>query len=101
MALLKDKSHYVRSKTAGPFWVTIDIFFNNENDYLEVRNSKNISAQTVARLYSVPENFVKIFYADSLQVVKISFPRKKPQGDKYENDMHFGQQYLSLSNVTI
>jgi hypothetical protein len=101
MALLKEKSRYIRSKNAGPFWATIDIFCDSEEDYLEIKGSKNVTAATVARLYSVPESSVKTFYIDSIFVVKFSFPRISIQGHKYENDMHFGQQYLLMSAVTV
>ena len=33
MSKLSDVAYYVRSKNAGPFWVTIDIFCNNEESY--------------------------------------------------------------------
>ena len=31
MPKLKDVCRYVRSKNAGPFWVTVDIFFDGED----------------------------------------------------------------------
>ena len=96
MSKLSDVAYYVRSKNAGPFWVTIDIFCNNEESYKRIASSKNINKQYGA----APEN-VKIFHMDDLKVIKISYPRFCPQGGKDERDMHAGQQYIELLNVEI
>ena len=39
---------------------------------------------------------VKLFFMDDLLVIKVSIPRKAPQGARYERDMHAGQQYIPL-----
>ena len=101
MQKLQEVAYYVRSKNAGPFWLTIDIFFSTTEAYEKIKVSKNINVQNVARLYHVPEDKVKVFYVDSINVIKFSFPRPKPQGNKYENDMHGGQQYVRLINVEV
>ncbi len=36
-----------------------------------------------------------------LKVIKVSIPRKEPQGSKYERDMHAGQQYIPLLDYEI
>jgi Domain of unknown function (DUF4387) len=38
---------------------------------------------------------------DTLRVIKISFPRAKPQGWMGERDMHAGQYYARLLDVDI
>ena len=43
----------VRSKNAGPFWITLDVFFKNEDDYQFVTKSGCLSNQVIARLYQV------------------------------------------------
>lgn len=101
MQKLQEVADYVRSKNAGPFWLTIDIFCSTKEAYEKVKGSKNINVQNVARLYHVSEDKVKVFYVDSINVIKFSFPRPKPQGNKYENDMHGGQQYARLINVEV
>ena len=101
MSKLSDVAYYVRSKNADPFWVTIDIFCNNEESYKRIASSKNINKQLISKLYgAAPEN-VKIFHMDDLKVIKISYPRFCPQGGKDGRDMHAGQQYRALLNVEI
>lgn len=101
MATVKDVAHYVKSKNAGPFWVTLEIYCDTKEDYERIKNSKNITAKKIAELYHVDESKVKSFYVGNINVIKFSFPRSIPQGHKYENDMHFGQQYILLANTEI
>ncbi len=101
MTALKDVARYVRSKNAGPFWVTVEIFCETAQDYEMIKSSPNLSPEKVSELYHVDPDKMKIFYLDDLYIIKYSFPRPQPQGHKYENDMHAGQQYIRLTDVEI
>lgn len=101
MATLGEVAKYVRSKIAGPFWVTLDIFFDDDASYNKVKNSQNISSRLIAEIYEVDEKKVKKFYMDNIRVVKFSYPRPKVQGHRYENDMHSGQQYALVMDAEI
>ena len=100
MAKLKEIARYVRSKNAGPFWVTIDIFFKDKESYERVRHS-NIREALVAELYGTKAELVKKFYCDNILVIKFSWPRPLPSGNPKEYDMHFGQQYVFLSETEV
>jgi hypothetical protein len=101
MAKIKDVAKYVKSKNAGPFWTTLEIYCENHEDYQAISSSKQLTKETVARLYDTEAEAVKMFYLENLNVIKISYPRKKPQGHKYERDMHSGQQYVLIADVEI
>lgn len=101
LVAVKDIARYVRSKNAGPFWVTIEIFCETKEAYVKIKFSPNINAQTIAGLYGVDEKSVKVFYVDSINVIKFSYPRPMTQGHKYENDMHSGQQYILLADTEV
>ncbi|RNF33409.1 DUF4387 domain-containing protein [Paracoccus methylarcula] len=83
----------VRSKNAGPFWVTIDIFCDRPEIFGQVRD--NLSTRAVAELYQVPEQLLKRFDIEDLRVVKFSIPRPVVQGSAADRDMH-GAQYAAL-----
>ncbi|WP_372802683.1 DUF4387 domain-containing protein [Paracoccus seriniphilus] len=83
----------VRSKNAGPFWVTIDIFCDRPDIYKRVRDG--LSSASVAQLYRVPEQTLKRFDIEDLRVVKFSLPRPVVQGSAEDRDMH-GAQYAAL-----
>jgi hypothetical protein len=99
MPRLADVCRYVRSKNAGPFWLTIDLFFDGEDSYALYRGHPAIGADTIARLYGVPADDVKRFAVDDLRVIKLSFPRPVPQGGAAERDMHGGQFYARLLDL--
>ena len=96
-----DIARFVRSKNAGPFWVTIDIFCDDDASYELIKNSPNLKLENVAALYNTVPDKMKIFYLDSLRAIKYSFERPHPSGWKYENDMHSGQQYIALSQIVL
>lgn len=101
MPKLREVCHHIRSKVAGPFWVTVDLFFENEESYRTYRDCEVLSPQLFARLYGVDAALVKRIPVDSLHVVKVSFPRPAPQGGMVERDMHSGQQYVRLLDVEL
>ena len=101
MATIGEMVHYIRSKNAGPFWVTIDIFCGDDKIFKRACNSASITKNAIAHVYGVKEEEVKIFRIPSLNVIKISYPRLKPQGEKYERDMHAGQQYVQIAELEI
>jgi len=101
MAKVRDVCRHVRSKNAGPFWVTIDLFFDGPESYARYRDSEALGPELFARLYGVDARAVKRFTVDDLNVIKISYPRASPQGGVVERDMHCGQQYVRLLDVDI
>lgn len=99
MATIGETAYYVRSKNAGPFWVTVDIFCGDKEVFEKISASKSVSKEKVAEVYGVRSEEVKIFYIPNLNVIKISYPRLVPQGQKYERDMHAGQQYVQITEL--
>ena len=96
MPRLGDVCRYVRSKNAGPFWVTIDIFFVDDESYRRFHAHPAISSNAIAALYEVSEEDVRRFEIEMLNAVKLSYPRKRPQGGVLERDMHSGQSFVTL-----
>mgnify|MGYP000930254698 CR=1 FL=1 len=76
----------VRSKNAGPFWLTIDIFCADSAAFDRVR--RGLKDDAVARLYGIDRQLMKRFDIADLNVVKISFPRPQVQGTRADRDMH-------------
>lgn len=76
----------VRSKNAGPFWLTIDIFCDTSDTFERVR--RGLKDEAVARLYGVDRQLLKRFDIPELNVVKFSVPRPVVQGTLADRDMH-------------
>jgi hypothetical protein len=96
-----DVAEQVRSKNAGPFWQTLDVFLPDDEAYRLVAESPALSEQAVADLYRVPAEGVLIFRLPSIRVVKVSFPRPAPQGGVQDRDMHAGQQHVPLAQLAL
>jgi hypothetical protein len=101
MPKLKEVCRAIRSKNAGPFWITVDLFFDGPAAYEQYRHDPAIGAAAIAALYGVEGQYVRRFEVDSLNVVKLSFPRLRPQGGADERDMHGGQQYVPLLDLEL
>lgn len=76
----------VRSKNAGPFWLTVDIFCGSPAAYAQVVSG--LSTERVARLFGVGPATLKRFDIADLNVVKFSLPRPAIQGTAADRDMH-------------
>ena len=87
----------VRSKNAGPFWVTMELFMRTPEDYAIVADEDFINEEVVARLYDLDPATIQIFRIPSLNVVKISFPRRVAQGCLRDRDIHAGQHHVPLA----
>ena len=101
MSKLGEVCRHVRSKNAGPFWVTVDLFFRSDEIFRRYRDSPTLGAELFERLYGADPKLVKRLPVDNLHVIKISFPRARPQGWMGERDMHGGQQYARLLDIEI
>ncbi len=86
MPRLSDLVLKVRSKNAGPFWLTIDIFCGTPEAFETV--SARLSTERVADLYRAPAGDIKRFDIADLMVVKFSLPRPVVQGSREDRDMH-------------
>ncbi|MFD2420549.1 DUF4387 domain-containing protein [Amycolatopsis pigmentata] len=96
-----DLAQLVRTKNAGPFWMTIDVFFATDADYQRAAAPGVISEDIVAALYGVSPSDVTVFRLPHIRVVKISFPRRVVQGSFADRDMHSGQQHVPLANLSL
>lgn len=76
----------VRSKNAGPFWLTVDVFCDDAATFARV--CEGLKDADVARLFVVELHLLKRFDIPSLNVVKVSVPRPVVQGTRADRDMH-------------
>lgn len=101
MPKLDDVCRYVRSKAAGPFWITVDLFFDSPESFDAHKDKPGLSIDNFAkRLHLSPKN-VKRFELPDLAVIKFSYPRTRAQGGVFERDMHGGQQFTPLLDIDL
>lgn len=93
MSRLGDIVPKVRSKNAGPFWLTIDIFCGTSEVFGRVSNG--LQTEAVLRVLQADAGLLKRFDIASLNVVKFSVPRPQVQGTRADRDMH-GASFAAL-----
>ena len=98
-ATLGDIALEVRSKNAGPFWITLEAFMPDEQTY-RIADAL-ITPELISELYQVTPASLQIFRLPELRVVKVSFPRPVVQGSLHDRDMHAGQHHVPLANSVV
>lgn len=99
MRYVKDVALVVRSKNAGPYELTLDLMFPDEQIYNEVR--KSITKGKIAQLYKIDVNQVlSIVNFAPAHAIKITLVRPRPSGDLGETDVYGAQQHAPLFDLT-
>jgi hypothetical protein len=99
--LLADYALEIRSKNAGPFWVTMETFMKDAAGYAIAADEDFLNERTIADLYRVDARHVQIFRIPDLNVVKISFPRPVSQASLRDRDVHAGQHHVPLASLPV
>ncbi len=102
MARLGELAQLVRSKNAGPFALTFDIFFFSDPAlYLQVKATGVLGPALFARLYGLPPDRVIFAAYDAALAFKATIPRPTPSGDPADTDVYGGQQFAPILDVEI
>jgi hypothetical protein len=99
MSSLGDRGVKVRSKNAGPFWVTVDVFCGTTEVFEQIRSA--LRTEVVAALFQQPSQLLKRFDIGDLNVIKFSFPRPVVQGARADRDMHGAQWAILLAELDV
>jgi hypothetical protein len=101
MAKLGNLAQLIRSKNAGPFVLTFDIMFDDDNIYRKVIKSQVLTKSSFAAMYKVPVEDVLYIEHDAAKAIKISIPRPYVQCDLDDGDAFGGQQHGPLVDLDI
>lgn len=95
-SVIAEDFRLIRSKDAGPFMLTIDLFFADSATRERYLASGLLDAGTIGDLYGVDAAQVTRYDLADIDAVKISFPRVVPSGEWGDTDITGGQQYALL-----
>jgi hypothetical protein len=93
---LRDLASMVRSKNAGPFVVTIDLFFAAAEPCRRVLDSDIIDPTRIGALYGVDPASIAVCHVAHARAIKITLPRPVSCGDAGDRDIAGGQQFARL-----
>jgi len=99
MKRLVDYTKILRSKNAGPLFITFDLIFSGseEMDYVLERLTKS----DVAKAYGIDEKEVDIIAYKVVNSIKITFPRQNISGSLCDSDIYGCQMHMPLANIEI
>ncbi|MBE6934687.1 MAG: DUF4387 domain-containing protein [Ruminococcaceae bacterium] len=99
MKKLIDYTKILRSKNAGPLFITFDLIFHNREDMYYI--SRNLTKAHIAKAYDVPKEKIHIIVYEVVNSIKITFPGKNISGSLGDNDVYRCQQHINLANIII
>jgi hypothetical protein len=89
----------IRSKDAGPFMLTLDLFFTDVHSRRAFLDAGIFTTERIGGLYGVDPGHVQIYDLADIRALKISFPRPVPSGDFGDTDITGGQQYAIVVDM--
>ncbi|MBW1812574.1 MAG: DUF4387 domain-containing protein [Deltaproteobacteria bacterium] len=99
---LADIASVIRSKNAGPFILTLDVFFKSEDYFKMVRDSGAITSESMAKLYRVDEKDVlEVTFFEPASALKISIKRWISSAAPSDTDIFGAQQHVPLMSFEI
>ena len=99
---LYDLAEVMRSKNAGPLYLTLDVIFPDDRNYRRVVDSGVLTPALVGRLYEVPPEQVQIVTFDAANAIKVTIPRTGPtSGAPGDRDVYGAQQHVPMIDVMI
>ncbi len=99
MKRIIDTAKILRSKNAGPLFITYDLIFETREEMKHVE--KYLTKELVSKAYGVSLEKIQIIPYDVVNAVKITFPRKVISGSLLDDDIYGCQQHIPLSEIEI
>lgn len=99
MKKLIDYTKILRSKNAGPLFITFDLIFRNNEDMHYI--AERLTKEQIAKAYDIPAEKIHIIVYSVVNSIKITFPRKNISGSLADTDIYGCQQHVPLTEMII
>ena len=102
METISELAKIIRSKNAGPFMTTVDIFFDNIESYEKVKDS--LTNEVISKLYRIPiDDIIGIFHLDIIMGIKVTFIKQGgiASGDQECTDIFGSNQHVPLTSFKV
>ncbi len=99
---LGDLAKIITSKNSGPHLLTIDVFFEDADDYNTVKRSGAVNVAAVARSYQMrPEQVHIISFSDAALGFKVTMDHRTSADDYRSTDILGAQQHMPLAMLSL
>ena len=99
MKTLAEFTRILRSKNAGPLYITFDLIFHTREDMEYV--AERLTKEEIAKVYDTDAKKIDIITYAVVNSIKITFPRKNISGSLQDNDIYGCQQHVPLANIVM
>ena len=89
----------LRSKNAGPLFITFDIIFDDAEKMKYVM--QHLQKSDISTAFGVDESEIDIIEYEVVNSIKITFPRKYVSGDIFDTDIYGAQMHTPLANIEL
>lgn len=96
---LGEIARVVRSKNSGPFTLTLDIIFEEEDCFEKVL--PRLTRDLIAEAYRVTPGDVEVIGYPPAYAIKINIPRLTPSGHPGDRDVYGAQQHAPLLDLQL
>ncbi len=99
---LYDAAKILRSKNSGPFEITLDVLFDNEEIYNKIKSSGIINKDQISKIYNIDQDkIMEIVFFDQALGFKITYVRKVSSGTCFDRDVYGAQQHAPLMELEL
>ena len=99
---LRELASVIRSKNSGPYELTLDILFKDDENFRKVADSGCISKALIAKLYRMEEDKVlSVLVFPAARAIKATIVRPMPSGALGERDVYGAQQHGPLMSLIL
>lgn len=98
---LREIASMVRSKNAGPLYLTLDVMLPDTDTYGRVLASGVLGPVAIGRIYGIDPDQVTTVGHDGTNTVKVTFRRPITAGDPGDTDLYGAQQYVPLLDLEV
>lgn len=97
---LIDIAQVIRSKNSGPYELTFDIIFKDQEMFEKVCKAKIINDELICKLYNVTKDkIINIVEFNPAKAIKATIIRPFASGELGETDVYGAQQHAPLLNL--
>jgi len=99
---LTEIAEVIRSKNSGPYELTFDIIFKEQEVFEKVCGGNFINKELIAKLYRIPvEKVIDIVEFKPAKAIKATIERPISSGELGETDVYGAQQHAPLLLVDV
>lgn len=99
MKKLIEYTKILRSKNAGPLFITFDLIFPSAEEMRYV--AERLKKEDIAKAYEVDAKTIEMIPYEVVNSIKITFPRKNISGSLADDDIYGCQQHIPLANIEL